>query len=95
MTFSLSLVVFLTVLYFCESQKEKVDQEDLTTSQWSVLTPEGQSKSGHCLIASGKFSLVVEVTSENTTLVKDSEVVQLVNRTWVVPESANAKVIVV
>jgi len=90
MTISQFLVIFLTVMYLCKSQK--VDQDDLTTSEWSVLSPDGQSKSGHCLIASGKFSLVVEVsTSENTTLVEDREGVQLVNRTWVVPESASAK----
>jgi len=87
----LILLVLVSVLYDCKSQNVASEDPSLPTSQWSVLTQEGQAKSGHCLIISGKFSLVVEVTSENATLVEDSASVQPVNRTWVVPESASAK----
>lgn len=74
----------LTLLCGCHSQD--LSQNQLAHSQWSVHTAEGQANSGHCLLASGNFSLVVLGRNEdNTSMIEEA------NRTWVVPDSASAK----
>ena len=79
-----------TILYILVGQVFFSHSQELSkTSQWSVRMPEGQAQSGHCLIASGNFSLVVLESSEV------NKVEEQVNRTWVVPEIATAKVCLV
>eukprot|EP00092_Neocalanus_flemingeri_P022118 GFUD01023994.1.p1 GENE.GFUD01023994.1~~GFUD01023994.1.p1 ORF type:complete len:281 (+),score=56.88 GFUD01023994.1:73-915(+) len=67
-------------------------QSLLTSSQWSVITPDGQANSGHCLLASGNFSLVVQQQSEADNPMDDRLLMPVtVNRTWVVPDNASAR----
>ena len=76
------LLPLLTLACMCSSQD--LSQTLLTTSQWSVRTT--VNSSNHCLLASGNFTLVLpQINEDNTSMVQ-------VNRTWVVPENATAKV---
>jgi len=75
-----------SVLYLLLGQVFLSHSQELSeTAQWSVETTVGQTQSGHCLLASGNFSLVVLERSE------DDSVVDQINRTWVVPEVATVK----
>jgi len=75
------LLPLLSLVCMCSSQD--LSETLLTTSQWSVRTPENSSN--HCLLASGNFTLVLPQMNEDKT-----SIVQ-VNRTWVVPKNATAK----
>lgn len=80
MTSTVFLPLF-TLACMCSGQD--LSQTLLTTSQWSVRTT--VNSSNHCLLASGNFTLVLPQINEDTSMVQ-------VNRTWVVPENATAKV---